>query len=399
MLVDERLAAPAPPASLRCETITSAEGFALLAPDWDELVRAMRRPSPFLLHGWLSEWWRHYGAGCDLAVEVAFRDRRLVGAFPLITFRRHGLRVATFFGGRQTAPADVLVAADEPDAVADALVARAVAAGHDYADLFGLDEGCRLADAAALELFERIEAPVLDLSRGWEETYHSKTSAKKRSHHRHRRRQLAALGTVEVAVARSLPELEAALEDAFRLHELRWQGRADGSGFVTPTGRRFSRAVLPALAAREAARIVTLRLDGRAIAFMWYLLLERRMFLHRIGFDPAFAQFSPGLVNTLNALELAASEGVTRVEFLGGADRYKVELADRFEPLHLAMGLPGTPVGRAVVATRALGLRLRRRAKQSPAARSLYDRATPLRRRFERPRNVLRPSGVARRAE
>ena len=85
------VAAEAPPTF---ETISSEESFAALE-GWDTLVRAMSRPSPFLLHGWVTEWWRHYGEGSRLAVEVAFRGDQLVGALPLITFSLHGLGLFT----------------------------------------------------------------------------------------------------------------------------------------------------------------------------------------------------------------------------------------------------------------------------------------------------------------
>src|SRR6266480_7487995 len=89
-------------AGLRFETISSEEEFARLAGEWDRLVRAMPRPSPFLLHGWLLEWWRHYGEGCRLSVQAAFRGEALVGALPLVAFTRRGLRVLTFVGARQS---------------------------------------------------------------------------------------------------------------------------------------------------------------------------------------------------------------------------------------------------------------------------------------------------------
>src|SRR5438045_9614908 len=53
--------APREQAPLRLETIDSEDGLVALADSWDDLVRAMPRPSPFLLHCWLVEWWRHYG--------------------------------------------------------------------------------------------------------------------------------------------------------------------------------------------------------------------------------------------------------------------------------------------------------------------------------------------------
>jgi CelD/BcsL family acetyltransferase involved in cellulose biosynthesis len=390
-----------PPVSarLRFETIDSEDALVAVGDRWDALVRAMPRPSPFLLHCWVLEWWRHYGANCRLAVEAAFRENELVGALPLVTFPHRGLRVGTFIGARQSALADALVAEGEGQELVEALVDRAAASDHDYVDLFGLSDQGRLAaldGSRKLELFERIEAPVLDLSEGWEAVYRRKTNSRKRAHHKHRRRQLASVGPVEVLHARGLSEIEPLLDACFRLHELRWRGRPDGSGFATSTGKRFTRAVMRGLAEIDASRIVLMRIAGRPVAFSWYLLLEGHVFLHRLAFDPAYGRFSPGLVNAHDTLELAASEGAIRAEFLGGAERYKVELCDHFEPLHLGLGLAGSVRGRAVVAARAGCLRLRRRGKDSALARKVYYGTASARRRVTRRRDVLRPTGVMR---
>src|SRR5690349_3134871 len=94
------------------DTIATSADFEALAPEWDGLVRATPRPSPFQLHGWLSEWWRHYGDGAALAVHVVRRDGRLIGALPLVVRRRMGLREAVFAGGRQSVLGDALLAPD-----------------------------------------------------------------------------------------------------------------------------------------------------------------------------------------------------------------------------------------------------------------------------------------------
>jgi CelD/BcsL family acetyltransferase involved in cellulose biosynthesis len=386
-------------APLRFETVDSEDAFAQLGDRWNDLVYAMPRPSPFMLHCWLIEWWRHYGEGCRLAVETAYRGERLVGALPLVTFSHHGLRIATFVGARQSCLGDALMTDGEGPELVEALVDRARASEHDYADLFGLAADCRLASLGGprkLRLFQRIEAPVLDVSNGWEATYRAKTDSRKRAHHKRRRRQLAALGKAEVVRARTIDELAPALEEGFRIHELRWRGRPDGSGLVTATGMEFNRAALRGLAELDATRIVSLLLDGKAIAFAWYFLVRDRAYLHRMAFDPAYSRCSPGLVNALDSLEAAAEEGATRMEFLGGAERYKVELADRFEPLHLGLGFPGSAAGRAAAGARAHWLALRRRGKSSGLARKVYYGSEPFRRRLTRRRDVLRPSGVAR---
>ena len=374
-------------AGLTVETVSNETAFSELGVQWDTLVRAGPRPSPFLLHAWLLEWWRHYGDEGELAVHVAYRDGRLVGALPLCVRPKRGLRVTSFVGG-DPGLADTLLADGESVSTANALAERASGADQDLAEFSGLPADSRLIAGlgpSALTLIERADAPVLDLSPGWDSVYATKFSSKQRSHHRRRRRQLAQLGRIDVEVARTVDELKAALEDAFVLHDLRWQGRPDGSGFTTPAGRRFSHAAAEALAPLGVPRIVTLKVDGRAVAFHYFLALEGRIYVHRIAFDPEFSRYSPGVVNTLDAIEAAAAEGATRVEFLGGAERYKVDLADRLEPLYMAFGLAGSLRGRAAVAGWIGMIRARKLLKRSHALRHFYfEGLAPARKLFGR---------------
>ena len=364
------------PNGVTYETISTAEGLAALGGSWDDLVRAMARPSPRLLHAWLVAWWRHFGDDSELAVQVAYRGDRLVGALPLCIQRRHGLDVLTFLGAEQVPVADLLLANGEKAGVATELAERAAATKHDYADLHGLPGSSRLLKAlgpSRLQLIVRAEAPVLELDgTDWETYYATRLSSKQRALHRRRIRQLTKLGTLETTVARSRDELEPALEEAFTLHSLRWEGRPDRCDFGTETGRQFHREATAAIAELEVPRIVTLRLDGRAIAFAYYFALEGAMHCYRLAFDPELQRLSPGLVNRYDTLEYAFAEGATRIEFLGGLERYKVELTDRTEPLHEGLGLANTVAGKAVVAARLNGVRLRRFVKRSPTIRRFY---------------------------
>ena len=363
-------------------TITEPGELAALREEWDALVAAMRRPSPFLLHGWLLEWWRHHSDRGRLTVHVAREAGRLTGALPLFVEHRLGLRVARFLGEDAAALADVLVADGAGPSTAARLLEQAAGSGADFADLFGLPVPSRLGSAAGAErlrLIARAEAPVLDLAPGWHAVYRAKTSAKRRNLHRRRRRQLEGFGAVTFEVARDLDELAPALEDAFRLHDARWRDRPEASGFATPAGRRFHRAALAALPP-GVPRIALLRIGGRAVACNYFFLLGDRMYFHELAFDPVLARWSPGQVATLEAIEAAASEGARRVEFLGGAERYKLELADRLEPLHQGLGLAATRRGRAAVTARTRAVHARRQLKQTPARRLYYEGLAPARR-------------------
>src|SRR6476646_2510656 len=128
----------APLADSAVETITTGAGLESLAAEWDGLVRAMPRPSPFLLHGWLAEWWRSFGDGNQLTVVTARRDGQLVGAVPAFIRRSGIVRVARFLGAHESALADVMLGAGESATTGRALVDELGRQPFDYADLFGL---------------------------------------------------------------------------------------------------------------------------------------------------------------------------------------------------------------------------------------------------------------------
>lgn len=359
------------------ETISSEAEFANLAGPWDELVRSMGRPSPFLLHGWLLEWWRHYGGKRWLAVHVAMRGDRLVGALPLCRSRRFGLRITEFMGGTHAPLADLMVAPGEDPATAARLADRIRSSGDDLADLYGIPGDSRLVAAmptGSLHLLERLEAPVLDLRSGWDTSHPPSLSSKARRERLRRRRHLEALGAVEISIARDGEELRKPLEEAFRIHALRWRGRREPSGFGTHVGRAFHRAALRRLAVGGVPRLVTLRLNGQPLAFALYLLLERTVYGVTMAFDPAFARYSPGTETLLCSLESAIGEGADRVEFLGVADPYKRSLTNRLEPIHEGIGLPSTTRGQVAVELLVGGIRARRCIKRSATARRLYGR-------------------------
>jgi CelD/BcsL family acetyltransferase involved in cellulose biosynthesis len=112
------------------------------------------------------------------------------------------------------------------------------------------------------------------------------------------------------------------------------------------------------------------------------------MYAHKLAFEPALGRHSPGVLNVPDTLAFASEEGLTRVEFLGGAERFKVELSDRLNPLYEGVGLTRGAVGIALGAARVTSLRLRLRLKRSSTAHRLYYRGLPTPRRFLRRRRI-----------
>ncbi len=358
-------------------TLTSPAELEAIASDWDALVRSMPRPSPFMSTAWLLPWWRHHGAERRMCVLAAFDGEAFVGGLALeIERRAPGIEVAHLMGRHHAALGGVIADPAHEAVVTPGLVDRLSLSGADYVDFFGLSPEGALAQYAAgnAVLLERVESPVLDVSRGWETTYREKTSSKRRNLHKRRRRQLEELGDLSVTIASTPDDLAGVIDEAFRLHDLRWAGRHDGSEFTTEVGRRFNVDALQAFGEAGVARILVIRLDGKAVAFHYYLIFAGRMFVYRLAFDPDLSRFSPGLIATLAAIEAAVEEGVTRVEYLGGGERYKLELSDGPAPLYQCIGFPQTSRGRVGARVERTALSAGLRLKRSPRVRSAYLR-------------------------
>jgi CelD/BcsL family acetyltransferase involved in cellulose biosynthesis len=372
--------------TLRAEVLTDGAAFDAVAGEWDALVLGSARPTPFVLHGWLRAWWSLYRPESPMRCILVRDDAgTLVGGLPVAITRRGPVRVGELAGA--LALGDLLVAGADRTAVA-AEAARALAREPlDVVDFDGLAAGSVLATSlpGRRRLAEAIAAPTMDMPDGWEAAYQRATSSKTRNTHRRRLKQLAQSGDVAFVRHESEADVATALEDAFRLHALRWEGRPDTSPFGTPDGQAYHRAALRSLSAQGYVRLLELRLDDVPIAFHLYLLVGGAMFVYRLAFDPAFGQFSPGLLTTLEAIRQASEEGATRVEFLRGDERYKLELADRSDPLVRLVGLPSGIRGRAYMESVAGATALRSRLRHNERLRQAVRRARGFRRQPQAP--------------
>lgn len=360
---------------LSVSVVSDVDGLLALGPDWDRLVLAAARPSPFLLHAWVTAWWQHFGAGATLAVITASRDLQLVGVAPMFIRRHRGLLVCRLLGDHESALGDLLVTKGDDGSIARALLDRLAQLRFHYLDVFGSPSGGALTGVSAdkkLTVLQRVDAPVLRMADGWDSAYEAHIGPKKRNLHRRRLRQLAELGAVSWTTARTPDEVAQELEHAFEIHARRWRGRPDGSTFGLADGHGFHREAARSLAAQDAVRILVLRIDGRPIAFHYWFVLGTTMYVHRLAFDPELARYSPGQVTLLRAIADASSEGARRVEFLGGNERYKLELADGFEPLHQIVGLPRGLLGRIAIRSLVFMINARMRLKRNKRLHRLY---------------------------
>ena len=362
------------PSSIR--TLTAADQLAQLdSAAWDQLVSAAARPSPYLLSTWVRGWLAEPSFECEPCIVVAERDGSLVGAAPFIVRKQAMTRVASFVGAHESALGDILLAPGELPHTAKRLLDGVVSSAKpDAFDVFGLPSGSHLAGVVGdrMTLIERVESPVTEMPDGWEAAYTAKASTRRRSNDRRRDRQLGEVGDVDYSFAF---DGEAVLKDlpaAFELHRMRWEGRPDGSSFGTPGGQRFQLDVLPRLADEGHFSMLTVRIDGRPAAFQAWFQIGTCVYLYRNGYAEEVGRFGPGLIALRRAMAAASEAGATRMEYLGGNERYKQELSDRLDPLYQGYGLARGPLGHAYVARARLSVAIRKRLKQNERLHQLY---------------------------
>ncbi|HET6171074.1 MAG TPA: GNAT family N-acetyltransferase [Gaiellales bacterium] len=365
---------PLTAALLSVRTLTDISALAQMDTAWDALVEGMPRPSPYLFSAWVIAWLAEAAFASEPHVIVAERAGELVGLAPFVVKSLGRTRVAMFAGAHESALGDIVLAPGEPPATARMLLEALPASGMAALDVFGLPGNSVLAEAAGsrMRLIERVESPVTEMPDGWEEAYNRHTSSNRRNQDRRRERQLGELGSLEASLATTGEAVLRDLPDAFVLHQMRWQGRPDGSTFGSPEGQRFQQIALPQLADEGRFAMLTLRLDGRPIAFHNWFIAGSSIYLHRNAFDASLSRYGPGLVALRRSLSAASDLGARRVEYLGGAEQFKRDLADRFEPLHQGFGLAHGAAGHAYVARAQLAISLRKRLKRSERLHRLY---------------------------
>jgi CelD/BcsL family acetyltransferase involved in cellulose biosynthesis len=126
------------------------------------------------------------------------------------------------------------------------------------------------------------------------------------------------------------------LSDLIRLHNITWHARGKPGAFATPAVRRFYQALI---AAGVPNREVDMLQVTAADSVVGYLMNFRHCGIvsaYQSGFNYAGASQhqKPGLTCHFLAIEAYRAEGIKVYDFLAGADRYKLSLANAQRWLH-----------------------------------------------------------------
>lgn len=312
--------------------------------------------APFLRHEWFRVWWKAFGAGRRLAiVTVRSAEGRLAAVAPFMEERgfRVGIpcRVWVSMSNDHSCRFDFIVgeASDEArlrivEALA-AYLARRTPRVHllELQDVpidspiltLLLDTASRSGQKAGLR--PELETPFIPIEGEWA-VYSESISGHLRRNLRRRRRQLEAQGRVEVvcvtreARGGGLKRLGDHLREGFRIEAMAWKGSAgtairENEGWAT-----FYQEWACTAAERGWLRLYFLKLNDRPIAFYYTLVYGRKLYYLKLGYDPAYARYSPGILLHQEILASAFDEKLIELDFLGPRMAWKEDWAKGIRP-------------------------------------------------------------------
>ena len=101
--------------------------------------------------------------------------------------------------------------------------------------------------------------------------------------------------------------------------------------------RRFHTALIGRAWPRQQADLLRITVAGRHVGTLYTLMRDGVVASYQSGFMPAEdARLKPGLVCHTLAIEHYAAQGAQVYDLLGGAERYKLTLAQGGQMLHWA---------------------------------------------------------------
>ena len=150
---------------------------------------------------------------------------------------------------------------------------------------------------------------------------------------RQARRRAAAAGAV-AALRAEASTFSGFMQDFFRLHEGRWQPIAGHGVCADPVVRNFHLTAAQRMLDAGMLRLYLLRVGNSTAAAYYGFTAKRTAYAYLSGFDPEFAELSPGTQIVAHAIEEAYSGGRARIPFPAGGRTLQICVGRRRTPEH-----------------------------------------------------------------
>ncbi len=324
--------------------VTEYSDFLALEPDWDDLLYRAGVEHPFLEHAWLRTWWECFGQNSSLYTLVVTSAGRPVAIAPLMltTTRMWGntVRRLGFLYNAHVPRADFLIA-ERADEVYEAIW-KHLCESRDWdmiqlcqltagSSTVGVLQGLAGRDRLRSGVWRSGASPCIPLDPGWQ-AYYETLSAKHRSNLRNRFGRLNKVGLVGLETVTGGERHHSSLTEGLRLEAAGWKGDAGTAICNDASLTRFYTLFSERAAKRGWLRLNFLRAGAQTVAFDYSLAYRNRIFLLKLGYDPAFSAYSPSNLLLAMTLQNAFDHGFCGIRFSGRRGRVETVLGFAYAP-------------------------------------------------------------------
>lgn len=282
----------------------------------------------FTLPPWLMSWWSAFGDGEDPHIVMIDEYGERIGLVPLKIQDSKAallgspdvcdyLDIITAPGRRQNATRllfDYLGKSGITRLFFSGIRKEAVIWTHviPHAEENGWEVSCKKE-----EVNYEIELPDT-----WE-AFLYRLDGKQRHELRRKLRRLNEAGNVQFRMIDPSPGPDGELD---RFIDLFKASRTDKHAFMTPQMAGYFRSLAGSFAGRQIFQFGELGLSGRVVAMVMCFDYRSTRYLYNSGYDPRFRQLSVGLISKILSIQDAVEKGISRFDFLKGAEVYKQRL-------------------------------------------------------------------------
>lgn len=327
--------------SLTCEVIRSEERFAALRQPWDSLVEEAAIEHPFVSHLWLQTWWESFSSGSDeLCVILVWAGERLVGggALHLREVRLAGIKMRALetLHNDHTPRAEFPVSCRHREVYA--LIWREISSMDvdlvllkqfldDSPVLHALRDSARRGEWL-IGSWASSKSPFIPLESGHEQ-FLKQLKSKQRYNLLKRQSKLEKLGGLELEMLTSIDELDEGIAEGLRIEAAAWKAAAGTAIISDPQVEDFYTRFAKRAANMGLLRLAFLRVQGKRISFIYILGYLDTAYGLKMGYDPDFRKYAPGLTLLNLILKNTCSQGYTEFDLLGDDEVWKMMWTDQ----------------------------------------------------------------------
>jgi CelD/BcsL family acetyltransferase involved in cellulose biosynthesis len=321
---------------MHIELIQQIEDLPLDRASWHSMLQDNGTNTVFQTYEWFDSWWKNYGKSHQLVFLLAYQDEQLLAFAPLmLTTHAHGQKILHFIGDMNTDYCDFVINGNHMQVIAE-FVQFLYSGVVDWTSMLLLNIPDQSTTPACLQTICHEKGYNIDIKlpvstptlyiRGHRDE--ALAIVNKYSVNRHLRK-LQKLGKLEFVNLHKKQDILEYIDLFFQQHIARYQLKNQPSQFADSTNREFYIDLVKNFDPSGWLLFSMLLLDGKPVACHLGFEYHDKLIWYKPAFDPAYKDFSPGILMLKHLVEYSIEAGYSELDFTVGDEFFKNRFCNR----------------------------------------------------------------------